>query len=634
MLNTESVNSKRRKSKTIADNSKKEVESRRPSSDLSKTNATVNNNNNKSISFDNFQHIIYEKAAIVYAYLKGEADAVLPTFQDERVKRRAYSLAFGAKKYESVLNDILLDSYFFSSYFKLESYYRNHVMVMLLDYQQNNFQFDDASLNGNHIRNTDDDPFPHVTEIQDALVSFYIKLRASLARNRIRETALTVEDLLPKEEKEKNEHVCYQPIYAYVNTLRTTVEEICGLLEQSGFVKDNNAVDYSNFSGHRFSVDVHLHDVIIFPRDVKFDVYNHDLVQCGFLVVQDKSRLIAPEVVRSVLFQLTLAKEKAASLIPGEIRPIFNDGDDVIIVHSDSVNLIARVSCYVHPQRSLFVFGVKSSQFEELRSILDILGVQNVVLLEDNFLDVLPNDDRFRKVRIVLYNAACSRSGVISPIDYVLQEGTACVHDLVNGVESNKLRGLVLKHQEIIKHAMKFFFVHYIVYVTNSAYKLENEDVIKNVIDSNHSDKNTSNPFLVSSFLPDLTEKLRTFNANSAEYPPSEENHVTDNYLKLNGKMGINGGFVCLLQRQKLVDSANDVLERAAKKGLMKGTKRGKKAGTPLFTSDKNKQLLDEVPKRLENISVEVADEKEPKMTDKDSQHERTKKTSIKPFQF
>lgn len=105
----------------------------------------------------------------------------------------------------------------------------------------------------------------------------------------------------------------------------------------------------------------------------------------------------------------------------------------------------------------------------------------------------------------------------------MLQEGTACVHDLVNRVESNKLRGLVLKHQEILRHAMKFFFVHYIVYVTNSAYKSENEDVIKNVIDSSHSDKNHSNPFLVSSFLPDLTEKLRTFSANSAEYLHLEE---------------------------------------------------------------------------------------------------------------
>ena len=155
-------------------------------------------------------------------------------------------------------------------------------MIMLLDYQQNDFQFG-VSQNGNHIRNTDD-PFPHITEIQDALVSFYIKLKASLARNRIRETALTVEDLLPKEEKEKNEYVCYQPIYAYVNTLRITVEDVCGMLERSGFIKEDSAVDYSNFAGHRY--DVHLNDVIVFPRDTKFDVYNHGLVQCGFLVVQ------------------------------------------------------------------------------------------------------------------------------------------------------------------------------------------------------------------------------------------------------------------------------------------------------------------------------------------------------------
>ena len=50
------------------------------------------------VTFDNFSHIIYEKAAVIFAYLKGEPDSFLPTFGDERVKRRSYSLAFGAKK--------------------------------------------------------------------------------------------------------------------------------------------------------------------------------------------------------------------------------------------------------------------------------------------------------------------------------------------------------------------------------------------------------------------------------------------------------------------------------------------------------------------------------------------------------
>ena len=52
--------------------------------------------------------------------------------------------------------------------------------------------------------------------------------------------------------------------------------------------------------------------------------------------LQDKSRCLAPEVVRSVLLQLTIAKEKAVALIPGEIRPVFGEGDDVIVVNSDS----------------------------------------------------------------------------------------------------------------------------------------------------------------------------------------------------------------------------------------------------------------------------------------------------------
>ena len=101
MLSVEN-NSKRRKSKTIVadnNNSTNKVESRRPSSDLSKPNSMENN---EYVSFDNFQHIIYEKAAIIYSYLKGEEKAALPTFQDERIKRRAYSLAFGAKKCKQI----------------------------------------------------------------------------------------------------------------------------------------------------------------------------------------------------------------------------------------------------------------------------------------------------------------------------------------------------------------------------------------------------------------------------------------------------------------------------------------------------------------------------------------------------
>jgi hypothetical protein len=79
------------------------------------------------------------------------------------------------------------------------------------------------------------------------------------------------------------------------------------------------------------------------------------------------------------------------------------------------------------------------------------------------------------------------------------------------------------------------------------------------------------------------------------------------------------------------------VLERAAKKGLMKGTKRSKTPKHSKIPSEpKDKQQLDEIPKRLENLSLDVTDEKESnlRMESKEEQRKLVKKGSMKPFQF
>lgn len=48
---------------------------------------------------DTFSHSIYEKAAEIYRHLKGEIpSSQLPTFEDDLERRRAYSVAFGAKR--------------------------------------------------------------------------------------------------------------------------------------------------------------------------------------------------------------------------------------------------------------------------------------------------------------------------------------------------------------------------------------------------------------------------------------------------------------------------------------------------------------------------------------------------------
>ena len=186
----------------------------------------------------------------------------------------------------------------------------------------------------------------------------------------------------------------------------------------------------------------------------------------------------------------------------------------------------------------------------------------DVHLLEENFVDTLPDDERFRKVRVVLYNAHCSKSGVTSPVDYVLQEGAACVHDLVNNVQSNKLRGFVVKHQEAVKHAMKFHFVHYIVYATSSIHKSENEDVIKKVVEENTSEgvtKNSSNPFVVVSFLPDLKEKLMMHKANPlkvTDVSPGQGDTFSLDFGPLHAiRLSVSPSSVCLSACQSVCPS-------------------------------------------------------------------------------
>jgi len=292
---------------------------------------------------DTFSHSIYEKAAEIYRHLKGEIpSSQVPTFDEDLERRRAYSLAFGAKRYETVLDDVLLDSYFFSSYFKLEAYHKHRVMVMLLDYQQSGFYFGNERFRNKKMEIPNkENTIPEILEIQQAMVSHRTKLRAALARSRIRDCAISVEALLPKEEQDKLQYAAQQPVYARVNTWKTNYSEVLETLTSEGFLMEDNlpsAEDDDNASGVRYFVkDQHFDNLLMFPPAIKFVLYEHDLVLDGKLAIQDKSTVVAAEVVNSMILEFASQKEKAVQLIPGsDVKSFLGEGDDVIQTHAES----------------------------------------------------------------------------------------------------------------------------------------------------------------------------------------------------------------------------------------------------------------------------------------------------------
>ena len=160
-------------------------------------------------------------------------------------------------------------------------------MVLLLDYQQNNFFF------GNERKKTTDnenDMLPDIKDIQEALTAHRTKLRAALARCRVRDCAISVEALLPKEEQEKIKYAASQPVYARINTLKTNLDEIREALKNDGFeeVEMLPSNENNDLARNSFCKDEHFDCLLVFSPEAKFDLHNHSLVSSGHLVIQVK----------------------------------------------------------------------------------------------------------------------------------------------------------------------------------------------------------------------------------------------------------------------------------------------------------------------------------------------------------
>lgn len=162
---------------------------------------------------------------------------------------------------------------------------------MLLDYQQNGFYFGNERFRQRKVEiQNKETSFPQILEIQRALVSHRTKLRAALARSRIRDCAISVEALLPKEEQDKLQYAAQQPVYARVNTWKASYSDILETLTTEGFLMEDNlpsAEDDDNPPGVRcFMKDQHFENLLVFPPAVKFNLYESDLVLEGKLAIQ------------------------------------------------------------------------------------------------------------------------------------------------------------------------------------------------------------------------------------------------------------------------------------------------------------------------------------------------------------
>ncbi|XP_026059780.1 putative methyltransferase NSUN7 [Carassius auratus] len=436
----------------------------------------------------------------------------------------AYELAFNTLKYQDLLEEILTDSYFYRSQ-QMPDDLMALVVVVLCDLLDRKFQPREP------MQRAEEGLIKEVRQVEDSLCRFKTKLEASLAHYRIKQNLLTIDSFLPPVVRVKQQRSQTLPLYAWVNTLKASIENVCETLETSGFTQVDS---HTPLVGNVFCKDKHCSNVMLFPRRLSKQLEKTNLVSEHTLIIQDRSRSLAACAIRSLLVER----------------------GDVLMVGSFSALTVAHVAVQAAAcSGCVHVCGVLNlSTFNnELQSILTPTACKNVKLMSEYFSELNEWDLRIQKVRVIVLLPKCSASALCNPVEFILNESgdRGLLHGLSKGIVSeSKLEALVAKQKQDLNHALTFPKVKAVVYCTCSVYPEENERLVKRAL-QNADSKAKAVPFrLVSAGWDDEEEKF--FRTQASD--------VT------------NGCFLCVMKREQdpaEVETVQDILARAAAKGLL-----------------------------------------------------------------
>ncbi|XP_072107960.1 putative methyltransferase NSUN7 [Mobula birostris] len=455
----------------------------------------------------------------------------VPQIKDDKLHRTVYDLAFNALKYQDILEEIMINSCFYPSQ-PVSVDLTSLVLIMLYDYQNRKFQprniFEAETI------------IPEVREVEKSLSDCKTKLAAALARCRIKNNAISIDLILPESVRNQEKRASSLPLYAWVNLLKTSVEDVTALLESKGFTKVKCASDLEGLS---FCEDRHCQDVLLFPAQLTSKLYNLELVTNYKMIIQDKSR----------------------SLAPHSVKVLMNMDDDIVVTNSGSRMTVAHMSTLINQSSSkVYVCGVKSElEQHELRNLFEKMGCKNIKLIPQRFTDIEPIDPRLQKAKVILIVPQCSASGISNPVEFILNErgDTTLLQELSQEkVSEEKLKSLAQKQAEDLMHAIRFPKVQAIVYSTCSIYPEENEEVVKPVLGKKLEGS-----------------KVQSYRLSAPVIPlccPAEITCASDKFLKIQPSEQVNGCFIAVLTRERdpsAAVSVKDVLARAAAKGLLEG---------------------------------------------------------------
>ncbi|XP_040892839.1 putative methyltransferase NSUN7 [Toxotes jaculatrix] len=490
-----------------------------------------------------FQQLREEKPVTLLHYGK-KTDTPLPKSGDKTAQRQAYQLAFNTLKYQDLLEDIITDSCFHTSQ-HISADLLPLAMVMLFDLQDRRFMLRERSIKEG------EEPVREVRDLESSLHRCKTKLAASLARCRVKQNLQSVSCFLSDPVRTKQHRAKRLPLYAWVNTLKTSVEEVCEALQSAGLCEVKSTTDLKDST---FCRDSLCPDTLVFPQQLHALLQHSSLTTTHVLNIQDRSVCVAVSVLRPLLF----------------------DNGDVLVVGSFSAVTVAHIAVVASARSGrVLVCGADhtSLQVEEIRDLLTNMDIKNVKVLSEAFCSLNEWDATIHRLKVIIVLPQCSSSALNDPVPTIHSEhgDWDLLPDLSHGsVSQRKIHTMATRQTRLLAHALTFPKVQTVVYCTRSVYPEENEQLVKRVLEKTHTHP-----------------KLLPFRVNGPIFPvDSQSGDATDSkFFRLEPSQFTNGCFIARLSRQAdptKVETVQDVLARAAAKGLLGGiipeqSKTGKK---------------------------------------------------------
>uniref|UniRef100_A0A3B4VPC1 SAM-dependent MTase RsmB/NOP-type domain-containing protein n=1 Tax=Seriola dumerili TaxID=41447 RepID=A0A3B4VPC1_SERDU len=424
-----------------------------------------------------FQQLREEKpVALQLLHYGKKTDTPLPESGDKTTQRRAYQLSA----------DLL-----------------PLAMVMLFDLQDRRFLLRERSTKEG------EEPLQEVRDLETSLHRCKTKLAASLARCRVKQNLQSVSCFLSDSVKTKQHRAKRLPLYAWVNTLKTSSTAVYNARGYSFVIK------VLNFCVNNMCAPVHV---------------------CVFVSLQDRSVCVAVSVLRPLLF----------------------DNGDVLVVGSFSGVTVAHIAAVAAARSGRVLVCVKSRD-----TILFLKEKRKKkAILSEAFSSLNEWDATVQRLKVIIVLPQCSSSALNDPVPTIHSEhgDWDLLPDLSHGsVSQRKIYTMATQQARLLAHSLTFPKVQTVVYCTRSVYPEENEQLVKRVLE-----KTQTHP------------KLLPFRVNGPIFPDdSQSGDAADSkFFRLEPSQFTNGCFIARLSRQvreQTVETVQDVLARAAAKGLLGG---------------------------------------------------------------